>query len=717
MRVLLGIDLPAGMLVIPYQHDVFLVMVALCIAVAAAFVTQSLMEQLTVMARTGVSALALRVGWLSSAFCMGGGVWALHFISLLALRAPIQRDYDVGLTVLSLLIVIAASAWALHLLQHARPRWALWQAAVVSGLGIVLMHYLGMLSMRMVAVQLYNPGYVLLVLPLAMGTAYLGFYLVQHLHDNASTGVYLSLKLATSLVMALGVAAVHFVGMHGMRLILNIDVQAYVQRGPAADTEMGLVVGVVAMLIMLIGLISGGWVQRSLYLQRNALSQTAMRLQQASDYDPLTGLYNSRAFRERLEMRLAALGEAHNALILWLDLDQFKRINDSLGHAQGDELLVQVALRLRGALPGGAILGRYAADEFCAVISDGDVANLQEIPQRLREQLEPPLQLSDTALQLSASIGYTYYPDDGRNSAELLRDAGIALGWCKKNGRNRSQRFSLELAGEAQMDLRLEQDLRQAIDQNELQVYFQPIVRGDSGEVEALEALVRWPHAVFGMINPERFVGLAEQCGMIGELDAWVMQRAAREVRELHEHGRKIRVGVNCSALNLSDPELPMRVELALRSSGLPASYLTLEITENALMGNVLQAAQSLQKIRELGVKVSIDDFGTGYSSLAYLRKLPVNALKIDRSFIRELDINRQDQELTGAIIAMAHKLQLRVVAEGVESLKHVALLREQQCDLLQGFWFSRPLPMSELREWLSLYRPVDVLPPTQQAS
>ncbi|MCJ8169563.1 EAL domain-containing protein [Atopomonas sediminilitoris] len=226
---------------------------------------------------------------------------------------------------------------------------------------------------------------------------------------------------------------------------------------------------------------------------------------------------------------------------------------------------------------------------------------------------------------------------------------------------------------------------------------------------------MRWPHALFGMINPERFVGLAEQCGLIGELDDWVMRRACRDVCRLHGQGLELRVGVNCSALNLSDPELPARVDNALRSSCLPAAYLTIEITENALMGNLLQAADSLQKIRELGVRVSIDDFGTGYSSLAYLRRLPVNTLKIDRSFVRELDTNQQDQELTGAIIAMAHKLQLRVVAEGVESLKHVSLLRSQQCDLLQGFWFSKPLPVADLLEWLSLYRPIDVLPPQAQ--
>ena len=714
MRFMLGIDLPAGMLVIPYQHDVFLVMVAVSIAVAAAFVTQSLMEQMAVMARAGASTLSLQAGWLSSAFCMGGGLWALHFISLLSLQAPVQRDYDVGLTIFSLLIVMAASAWALYLLQHGRERLALLQAALVSGFGVVLMHYLGMLSLRMVAVQLYNPWYGLVVLPLSVGAAYLGFYLVQHLHRDPSTGAYLSLKLAISLVMALGVGAVHFTAMHGMRLILNIDVQAYVQSGYSADTEMGLVVGIVAMLIMLIGLISSGWVQRSLYLQRTALNQATMRLQQASDYDPLTGLYNSRAFRERLELRLATLPAAQSALILWLDLDQFKRINDSLGHAQGDELLVQVALRLRSALPGGALLGRYAADEFCVLVSEGEREALESVPQRLREQLEPPLQLRDTALQLSASIGYTYFPDDGTRSDELLRDAGIALGWCKKNGRNRSQRFSLELAGEAQMDLRLEQDLRQALDQDGLQVYYQPIVRADTGAVEALEALVRWPHPIFGMISPDRFVGLAEQCGLIAELDTWVMRRACQEVLNLHGHGYRLRVGVNCSALNLSDPGLPSRVDMALRSAKLSAAFLTLEITENALMGNLVQAADSLQQIRELGVKVSIDDFGTGYSSLSYLRSLPVNALKIDRSFVRELDANRQDQELAGAIIAMAHKLQLRVVAEGVESLKQVALLRSQQCDLLQGFWFSRPLPMAELREWLKIYRSVDVLPPDQ---
>ncbi|MCJ8169562.1 diguanylate cyclase domain-containing protein [Atopomonas sediminilitoris] len=471
MSFSLGIAVPPDMLVIPFEHQNFLLLLAITIAVAAAFVTQSLVEYMIMRLRAGIAQWQLYVSVALAAFCLGAGVWSLHFISLLALQVPIQRSYDVGLTLLSLLLACAAALASLVLLAKTALKHRLLYAGLISGMGILSMHYTGMVSMRSIAVQLHNPWWLLVTVPLAVAVGMLGYFLVERLLRTTQLLSYLALKISISLLLALGVAAVHWVGMHGMQLLVPVDLQAFVQNASSTDTELGLVVGMITLLIMLIGLVGSSWGQQVIRQQSSALSQAALRLQQASDYDPLTGLYNSRAFREKLHQRLSVQADEQPALVLWLDLDQFKRINDSLGHAHGDDLLVQVALRLRAALSGNALLGRYAADEFCVLVNDADLDSLEALPQRLRDQLEPPFSVGDTTLQLSASIGFTYFPDDGREPGELLRDAGIALGWCKKNGRNRSQRFSMTLAGEAQMDLRLEQDLREALDQDGLEVF------------------------------------------------------------------------------------------------------------------------------------------------------------------------------------------------------------------------------------------------------
>ena len=304
-------------------------------------------------------------------------------------------------------------------------------------------------------------------------------------------------------------------------------------------------------------------------------------------------------------------------------------------------------------------------------------------------------------LQVTPSIGIALLPDHGNTPADLLKRADIALYRAKDSGRNAIQLFRSTMQDAASARLRLENDLRLALARGEFELHFQPQVDARDGKVVGAEALLRWQHPQQGFISPERFVGLAEQHGFVAELDTWVARRACADLVGLLEEGHDLRMAVNCSALNLSNPQMPAVVARILERTGLEPARLTVEVTENALMNSLGAAIRTLDAVRELGVKVSIDDFGSGYSSLTYLRQLPVDTLKVDRAFVREIAEQANDRAITAAIIAMAHKLGLKVVAEGVENIEQLDMLRQFGCDQVQGYLISKALPLAELARFL----------------
>ena len=322
------------------------------------------------------------------------------------------------------------------------------------------------------------------------------------------------------------------------------------------------------------------------------------------------------------------------------------------------------------------------------------------------QRMKEPISTAGRNLVMTMSVGISLFPNDGDQPEELLKHADLALYQSKGNGRNATHFFSPHLKTKATQELQLEEELRKALWDDELVLYYQPILRIDHGEVEQLEALVRWKHPTHGLLAPDRFIGLATANGLIGALDAWVLRRACEDLRRLHDLGHTdLRVAVNCCASNLGREGLVDEVQQTLEETGLAARYLEMEVTENAVMSNISQAVPLLNRLRELGVSLSIDDFGTGYSSLSYLRQLPLDALKVDRSFIRDVPQSRRDSEIAQAIIAMAQKLHLKVIAEGVEHAQQLTFLRDNHCELAQGYLFSRPLPLSALVEFLEAYR------------
>ncbi|MBP3865247.1 MAG: bifunctional diguanylate cyclase/phosphodiesterase, partial [Pseudomonas sp.] len=385
-------------------------------------------------------------------------------------------------------------------------------------------------------------------------------------------------------------------------------------------------------------------------------------------------------------------------------IDHFKRINDSLGHDAGDELLKTIATRSKHATRShDDVVARFGGDEFCILFSLSQRDEAQGMAQRIMLKLKEPIELSGRQMVMTTSIGISVYPDDGTTSAELLKHADLALYQSKGSGRNNLNFFSPSLKTRASLELQIEEELRNALNEDKgLSLHYQPIFDLKSGRVAKLEALIRWQHPEHGLLGPDRFISIAEANGLIARLDHWVLRKACHDLAALSRLGwQHLGIAVNCSALNLVRVELADEIENALRTSGVAAHRLELEVTENALMCNLSSTSQLLRQIRALGVSLSIDDFGTGYSSLAYLKRLPLNTLKIDRTFIQDIPASSQDMEIVQAIILMAHTLHLQVVTEGVETIQQFEFLNQFGCDFIQGYLLSRPVPFEALPEIL----------------
>jgi diguanylate cyclase (GGDEF)-like protein len=433
-------------------------------------------------------------------------------------------------------------------------------------------------------------------------------------------------------------------------------------------------------------------------------------------YDELTGLPN-RAFLER---HLAYVVEhakrtQRSGAVLSLDLDGFKRVNDTLGHAAGDAILRQVASRLEGCLrasdcvsrkePGGAsnAVARFGGDEFVVVLLDlQSMEDAARVSDRVIRLLSAPFDLDGQSYHIGCSIGIAPYPSDTDDPDVLLANADAAMFEAKRRGAGRFQFYCAEMGRRARESLALETSLRRALDEDQFELHYQPKICTKSGSVEGVEALLRWRHPERGLVSPMEFIPLAERNGLIVPIGDWAIRRACMQARAWSDQGRgELSVAVNVSTRQFRTRELPETVRDALATAGLPAHRLELEITEGSLMEDRREAAAMLNELRAIGVRVAIDDFGTGYSSLSYLRHLPVDTIKVDRSFVRDVTTNAHSAAIATAILAMTRALRLETVAEGVETAEQLEFLVERGCETVQGFLFSRPLPPAELAAWL----------------
>ena len=423
------------------------------------------------------------------------------------------------------------------------------------------------------------------------------------------------------------------------------------------------------------------------------------RIHQLAHYDKLTGLPNRALFSQLLEQALAeAKYSKKQVAVLFIDLDRFKLINDSLSHDSGDMVLKQVARRLTEAQLKRNTIARFGGDEFVVLMRDCEIpTDAAEAAQRMLTAIAQPLLLEGQEYNLTASIGISAFPSDGENPQTILKNADIAMYRAKEHGKNNYQFYSSQMNLHSFERLVLERFLRHALDQDEFRVYYQPKVDLVSGCITGMEALLRWIHPAMGMISPTKFIPLAEETGLIVPIGAWVLKAACAQNKIWAEQGLPpLRVAVNLSARQFAQDDLHATILNVLEETGLAPELLELEITESVTMDNPEHAAALLRKLKALGIGLAIDDFGTGYSSLSYLKRFPIDNVKIDRSFIKDIPHDEDDVAITQAVIAMAHSLGLKVIAEGVESEEHVTFLRDHGCEQAQGYLFGAPMSAEE---------------------
>ena len=429
-------------------------------------------------------------------------------------------------------------------------------------------------------------------------------------------------------------------------------------------------------------------------------------------HDSLTGLPNTRLFKDRLLQGLEQAQRNDKILaVIFLDLDRFKLINDTMGHDVGDQLLQVVSERLMEAVRRtdsialnsfntlNSSIARLGGDEFTIMLEDlADTQAVSRICERLIELVSQPLELQGQEVYTSASIGIAIYPHDGESVDVLLKNADVAMYHAKERGRNNYQFFTESMNKDSEERFQLENSMRKALKNNEIELYYQPQVSISSGQIVGMEALIRWKHPVKGFISPASFIPIAEESGLIVQIGEWVIQEACRQSARWKEQGFKpVRISVNVSAKQLQEEALVDVIQHNLDVCGIDANALGVELTETAIILEPEIALARLEQIKSLGIKLSMDDFGTGYSSLSYLKRYPIDTLKIDQAFIRSVTVDNEDGALVKAIIAMAHALGMDVVAEGVELQEQLEFLGVHGCDTMQGYLFSRPVPAVDL--------------------
>jgi len=436
--------------------------------------------------------------------------------------------------------------------------------------------------------------------------------------------------------------------------------------------------------------------------------RSAEQIEFLAYHDPLTGLQNRAMFSIMLNQALATAGRHERMLaIFFIDLDRFKQINDTLGHDAGDALLKELARRLRATLRASDIVARLGGDEFVVLVPElKDEGHAKRVARKILSTISQPVTLQSQELRVTASVGVSLYPRDGKDEKNLMKFADVAMYQAKEAGKAGFAFYSEASNIYSFERLALESNLRRALENGELQIHYQAKKNFLTNEISGMEALTRWNHPDLGVISPMQFIPVAEETGLIVPIGRWVLRTACAQTMRWHAEGMThLVVAVNLSPRQFADSRLLQDVREALQAVGMEGRMLELEITESMLMHNPSEARKTLEALKDMGVRIAIDDFGTGYSSLSTLKQLPVDTLKIDRSFIRNLDVDIEDRGLTEAIISMAKTLQLHLVAEGVETNVQAEFLRNQGCDDLQGYYFSRPLPADEFAAFVTSYR------------
>lgn len=638
--------------------------------------------------------------WLiGGSFAMGFGIWSMHFIGMLAFDLPISLGYDVKLTLLSLLIAIVSSAFALWLVcQNNLPSSRLLLGGLLMGVGIAAMHYTGMEAMLMTPRIVYVPWLFALSVGIAVVASWASLWIAFHLRRDSTQNTYA--RIGASLVMGCAIVGMHYTGMAAAQFPVGSFCGA---ANSGIDTKwLAVLVIVVSLSVFAIALIVSMLDVRT-NLLAISLDQANSELVQLALHDNLTRLPNRILLNDRLEQAInKSARESHTFAVLFMDLDGFKAINDVYGHHMGDRLLIEVSQRILNSKRNEDTVARLGGDEFVLLIDPSLPEDAAALAQRLVDAIGSRFNIDGNNLHVSASIGIALYPHDGKTAHELMINADAAMYHAKESGRDGYCFFESTMNANAHQQMQLQQDLRQALERDEFLLHYQPKMLAPNGPMIGVEALLRWQSPDHGMVQPDIFLPLAERTGLIVPIGNWVINEACRQIRQWQDEGHKDwSMAVNISTVQLGHASLVDVVQSALERHSVAARHLVLEVTESTAMRDAEASLEVLNRLSALGVSISIDDFGTGYSSLLYLKRLPANELKIDRGFVTELVQDNDDAAIVSAIIALGQTLGMKIVAEGVETTEQQALLTRLGCNTLQGFHLGRPQPAQLLMESL----------------
>ncbi|MEQ4280818.1 putative bifunctional diguanylate cyclase/phosphodiesterase [Pseudomonas syringae] len=673
-----------------------LVVISILVAILAAYTALDLVGRI-------VSARGRAVHlWIAGgAVAMGVGTWSTHFIGMLAFVLPIDLGYDVPLVLLSLLIAIGFSGFALWLATLPRlPALQLSLGSLLLGLGISATHYTGMAAMRMQPGIQYTPWLFALSLVIAVVASAAALRVAFHLRQQRPK-VYV-LRASAALLLGLAVIGMHYTGMAAANFADGSFCGALPQGLSSNGLDRFVLVASLSILgIALFSCILDSHLETRTAVLADSLTQANLELTHLALHDNLTGLPNRALLTERIDQAMKRASETGGCFaLMFMDLDGFKPVNDAFGHHTGDLLLRQVALRLRNSLHRRDTLARVGGDEFVLLVELQHPEDALAVARQQVNEVGNPFIIGEHQLQISLSIGICVYPGNGSTQHELLINADAAMYHTKAAGKNGYSFFDVSMNSNARNQLQMSQDLHKAIKHRQFCIYYQPKFDAMTGLPVGAEALLRWNHPEQGVLGPDLFISMAEKTGLIIQIGEWVLDEACRQMREWYTQGYSHwRIAVNLSALQFCHAGLVTAVADTLARHQLPANCLTLEITETTAMHDADASLAVLRRLSEMGVDLSIDDFGTGYSSLMYLKRLPANEIKIDRGFVRDLEHDTDDAAIVSAIVAVGQALNLRIVAEGVETAVQQRFLTHLGCHSLQGFLLGYPLPAEQFLE------------------
>jgi len=656
------------------KHNIWLVLLAAFVCVSGSWAIFRLFQ------RAANTTGPEKIGWhFLTATAAGSAIWCTHFIAMLAYDPGAPVAFDAVLTIVSLLVAIGGALVSFVIATSGSGRLPSIVGGSLLGVSIAAMHYTGMFAYRVQGIVDWDMTYLMASIVLSVVLSAVSLHL-------AVNGKFNRRLAAASGVLALAIVSLHFTGMTAFKITPLSTAGAFTDH--AALQAMALAIALVGMIVVGTGLVS-------YLIDDRTRADSYQRLRQMAMNDSLTGLPNRASFNDRLDREIRAAGNTGNRIaLICIDLDRFKEINDVRGHSSGDEVLRTLALRMSDLLHDGEFVARLGGDEFAAIHHAHSGEALNGFLARIETAMFKPIRIGDFDVNPGASIGVALYPEDADTKEMLINNADLAMYRAKadrttavcfyEQGMDETVRARRTLAGE----------LREALDNNELDLHYQVQTAVSTGEVRGYEVLLRWKHPKHGFIPPSEFIPLAEETGLILQLGEWVLRTACAAATSWTP---AYKIAVNLSPVQLSHADLPKLIHEILLETQLPASRLELELTESTIIADKVRTLHILRQIKQLGVTIALDDFGTGYSSLETLRSFPFDTIKLDRSFMSEVETSPQAKAIIRAVLALGKSLSIPVLAEGIETQSQLSLLDAEGCDAAQGFYLGRPAPLDQI--------------------